>query len=449
MNTRHLAKLTALAVLALAPIVVLAQHSGGSMGGGSTSSGGMPSGGSTGMSSPGVGMGTDSMIERFGSRGTDSMSGMRRAREHELWRANRQQLDFDPHGHLVVRREIVALAPSAQALATAQSAGFAVRRQAVLEGFDVEVVVFETPQDMSIRRALKRLRSLDPEGTYDFNHIYLETGQSDSTVAVPGSVQLSGVAQSAGEGAAARRIGLVDGGVEAAHPALSSATVHSHGCGSSLFPSAHGTEVASRLLEGLREPEDIAVPAELFVADIYCGAPTGGSVDALIAGLAWLVREEVPVINLSVVGPPNLLLQRGIELAVARGHLIVAAVGNDGPAAPPLYPASYPNVVAVTGVDGSDKVLMEAGRRGHVDFAAPGADIVAASVPDGYLRVRGTSYAAPIVSGLLAQRLERPDPRLAQQAVAQLAAQATDLGARGFDPVYGNGCVGCNLPDTK
>jgi subtilisin family serine protease len=177
--------------------------------------------------------------------------------------------------------------------------------------------------------------------------------------------------------------------------------------------------------------------------------PTGGSVDALVGALAWLVHEGVPVINLSVVGPPNLLLQRGVEMATARGHLIVAAVGNDGPAAPPLYPASYPQVIAVTGVDGSDKVLIEAGRRGHVDFAAPGADIMAASLPAGFTRVRGTSYAAPIVAGLLAQRLDRPDRPRAERAVAELAAMATDLGARGVDPVYGNGCVGCDPQDKS
>jgi subtilisin family serine protease len=334
-----------------------------------------------------------------------------------------------------------------QALAAAQAEGFFVRRRDVLVGFDAEVVVFEAPQGMSIRRALKRLRKLDPDGIYDFNHVYLESGEEDAAGVVLARAKQASDLQPAAEGVSARRIGLIDGGIEASHPALRSATVRSHGCNGVVVPSAHGTEVASRLLEGLDESAGNTVPVELFVADIYCGAPTGGSVDALFGALAWLVHEGVPVINLSVVGPPNLLLQRGVELAAARGHLIVAAVGNDGPAAPPLYPASYPQVIAVTGVDGSDKVLIEAGRRGHVDFAAPGADIMAASLPAGYAQVRGTSYAAPIVAGRLAQRLGRPDRPLAERAVGELAAMATDLGARGFDPVYGNGCVGCDLRD--
>ena len=57
------------------------------------------------------------------------------------------------------------------------------------------------------------------------------------------------------------------------------------------------------------------------------------------------------MINVSLVGPRNALLERVVASLVSRGHLIVAAVGNDGPAAPPLYPAAYDGVVGVTAVD--------------------------------------------------------------------------------------------------
>ena len=81
-----------------------------------------------------------------------------------------------------------------------------------------------------------------------------------------------------------------------------------------------------------------------------------------------------------------------------------------------------------------------------MDFAAPGADMLAASVKDGRAQVRGTSFSAPIVAGLLADRLDHPDRALAEQAVRALIASAIDLGARGYDPVYGNGFVG---PDPQ
>ncbi|WP_031310193.1 S8 family serine peptidase, partial [Sphingobium sp. C100] len=73
-------------------------------------------------------------------------------------------------------------------------------------------------------------------------------------------------------------------------------------------------------------------------------------------------------------------------------------------AAPPAYPASYPGVIAVTGIDGRGRLLPEAGRALHVDFAAPGADMQAATMADGKGAVRGTSFAAPLVAGRLFAR---------------------------------------------
>jgi subtilisin family serine protease len=153
----------------------------------------------------------------------------------------------------------------------------------------------------------------------------------------------------------------------------------------------------------------------------------------------------VPVINVSLVGPHNVALENVVRVVIARGFIIVAAVGNDGPAAKPLYPASYPGVVGVTGVDARQKVLLEACRGPQVDFAAPGADMAAALMAPTFAAVRGTSFAAPIVAGLLAEQLREPDSAAAEKAIAQLAAQAVDLGSRGFDKIYGNGLVGSSL----
>ena len=54
------------------------------------------------------------------------------------------------------------------------------------------------------------------------------------------------------------------------------------------------------------------------------------------------------VVTISLVGPRNAVLERAIGAAQRKGVVVVAAVGNDGPAAPPAYPASYDGVVAVT-----------------------------------------------------------------------------------------------------
>jgi subtilisin family serine protease len=363
-----------------------------------------------------------------------------------LQQSHRDLLDFDPRGNLVVRNELLGFGTTTQGLASAQAAGFVISRRDPIQGLDSDVVVLVAPPRMSARKALMKLREVDPDAAYDFNHIYFDSaagaGAESAAATVPSSQT-----PSEGQGPA-RRVGLIDGGVQPNHSALRSLTLHQHGCSGTPVPSTHGTAIASRLVAGFNEAAPLTAHVDLYAADVYCDTPTGGSTGAVIHALAWLIQENVPVINVSLVGPPNTLLQRVVEMASARGYLIVAAVGNDGPSAPPLYPAAYPGVVAVTGVDRRDKVLIEAGRGKFVAFAAPGADIEAASLPSGSSPVRGTSFAAPIVASRLALLLEHPDPGLAERAVSELAASAVDLGSPGRDPVYGNGCVGCTAPDA-
>src|SRR5262249_26992940 len=152
-------------------------------------------------------------------------------------------------------------------------------------------------------------------------------------------------------------------GAVAAHPSLAGAAIAQRAFASApLAPTAHATAIAS-LLIGRADGFHGADPgAGLFVADIYGGAPTGGSPLALLRALAWLGSQNAGVINVSLVGPRNAVMENVVASMVRRGFLIVAAVGNDGPAAPPLYPASYPGVVGVTGVDARNRVLIEAGR---------------------------------------------------------------------------------------
>jgi hypothetical protein len=366
---------------------------------------------------------------------------VRRLRIRQLLRNNRTGLEADPRGALIVRSEVVALSPSPGALESARAEGFNVGRTRALEGLDVTIVVLQAPAGMSTRRALQRLRQLDPGGIYDFNHVYLDSGVVADGAAEPP------VASSAAPSAPVHgvRIGLIDGGVQRNHPVFRDVAIHEHGCAGGNVPSAHGTAVASLLVGRAEHFSGAAVGAELYSADVYCGLATGGAVDAVADALAWMSRERVPVINVSLVGPANGLLEQLIRLVTTRGHIVVAAVGNDGPGAPPLYPAAYPAVIAVTGVDAHRRVLIEACRGKHVDFAAPGADMAAAGLEAEFSLVRGTSFAAPIAAGLFARQLTEIDRARADAAVSALTSQAVDLGVRGPDKVYGNGLVGDSL----
>jgi hypothetical protein len=370
----------------------------------------------------------------------EQLRELRRLRIRELLRTNRAGLEADPRGAPMLRNEVVALSPSAEALEGARAEGFGVGRTRTLEGLDATIVVLQAPAGVSTRRALQRLRQLDPGGIYDFNHVYLNSGAVGETTGAPQPAGLDVASPAKGA-----RVGLIDGGVQRNHLVFVGVSIHEHGCAGGTVPSEHGTAVASLLVGHGDHFNGAAVGAELYSADVYCGLATGGAVDAVADAFAWLSRERVPVINISLVGPANGLLEQVIRIVTARGHIVVAAVGNDGPGAPPLYPAAYPAVVAVTGVDAHLHVLVEACRGKHVDFAAPGADMAAAGLNAEFALVRGTSFAAPIAAGLFARQLTDVDPAHAESAVTALTAQAVDLGPRGPDKVYGNGLVGDTL----
>jgi subtilisin family serine protease len=387
-------------------------------------------------------------LEQIDSRSLQRLSAVRHLEIKRLIRSNRGLLDLDPSGEPIIRNEILALSPSEAAAAIARSLNCHIVRERTIDALNIHLVVFRAPDSMSAMQALRVFRESDPDGNYDYNHIYFGSGAWSSAKLRPTAQNSTLPAASAAHLQVPHlqvpqlRVGLLDTGVDTTHPAFHESTVHAWGCGNKLIPAAHGTAVASLLIGRAQGFRGVQPDAALYAADVYCGQPTGGAVDALVAAIGWMVQEQVPVINISLVGARNAMLEQAVTRAIARGFIIVAAVGNDGPAAPPLYPASFPNVVGVTAVDAHRHVLIEAARGPQVMFAAPGADLAAAGVTRGYATVRGTSFAAPIVAGLLAASVSAPGTADASAAIDALAHAAIHLGSPGRDLTYGYGLVG-------
>ncbi|MEO5773563.1 MAG: S8 family serine peptidase [Sphingomicrobium sp.] len=331
----------------------------------------------------------DSVIQS----GTASLLDLRRLRLQQLIRENRNQLESDNAGQPVRRGVLVAINPLPSALQRAARAGFRTIGAEANSNLGFTTVMLAVPAGMSAREGLKRLYQAAPEIEADYDHIFEPAGGDLLPVA-------GALAAAAGAGGGVR-IGIVDGGV-ASHPALAGASIDQHGFSGSPQATGHGTAVASLIVGNQGPFRGAARGASLFVADVYGGNRAAGSASAVVRALGWLASKQPSVINISLVGPPNVLLQRAVQQLRARGIQLVAAVGNDGPAAPPQYPASYPGVVAVTGVDGNGRALIEAGKADHLDFAAPGADMAAALPGQGYAKVRGTSFAAPLAAARLA-----------------------------------------------
>lgn len=336
-------------------------------------------------------------------------------------------------GERIRKGELVLLTSRANLGRRLASRGFRVIETFRMPALGMVGFRISVPPKANSELMLLRLKAVDPKGVATFNHVYVPA-RGGATV---GNSVTSTSAVHASPAAGAR-IGLVDARVNASHPMLRTVRVSSRSFGiATSSDEEHGTAVASRIAEA-------APGASLLVASVFSELNTGqefATVDAISKALQWLASSNVPVINLSLAGPPNPALELITAKLVAKGHVLVAAVGNEGPHASPQYPAAYADVVGVTAVDSENHVYLYANQGEYVDFAAQGVNARVAAKDDELETVSGTSFAAPVVAAALARKLKQPDPRLARKAEMELANSAEDAGEPGRDPVYGYGII--------
>ncbi len=233
-------------------------------------------------------------------------------------------------------------------------------------------------------------------------------------------------------------VGILDSGIKA-HPQFDDVyIVHIDLAGGGVAGpgAAHGTSVAS-IITG---SEGIAPAAELFVVRVLDDEGLGNSFH-VAEGIVQAVDLGVKVLNMSLgVYQDIQLLREAVRYAHAHNVIMVAAAGNDGYAQMP-YPAAYPQVLAVTAVDGIGRQALFPNQSEKIDFAAPGVGVLSANEDEGTVLFSGTSAAAPFVSGTLASILSASDVRTPKETVDLLKRYLDDAGAPGVDPVYGGGLV--------
>lgn len=367
-------------------------------------------------------------VETADGIATREATRLLRLREQTLERLLRRHGDVierDAAGDLARRGEVLATAPRDEEVAALEQAGFRVAERSMIEGLEIEVVRLMVPAGMTLARAQRLAGEVAPQVEVSADNLYRPTGSSAPTGA-PASTSRTLAARSGAISVPA--IGMIDG---AAGKALAISVQKGFARGAPV-PSDHGSAVASLLLA--------TGVLQVWVADVYGTDPAGGNALAIAKAMGWLTAGGCKVVTISLVGPDNPLIAKAVAAARKRGVVVLAAVGNDGPAAPPAYPASYAGVLAITGVDRKGRALIEAGRALHVDYAAPGAEVRAADA-SGRMRLwRGTSFATPLAAARVAEALASDtDWRIA------LDREARDLGRKGPDATYGRGllCEGC------
>jgi len=202
-------------------------------------------------------------------------------------------------------------------------------------------------------------------------------------------------------------IAQIDSGVDVDHPDLAGQVRHKENFvdGQDYAPEKHGTEVAGILVARADNGVGIAgiAPGASLLALRACwqreDAATLCNSFTLAKALQFALDRRAQIINLSLSGPPDRLLERLLDFAWQRGVTVVVACDPD--VADGGFPASNPHVLAVGQLDASGST----GPPG-ADVWAPGRDVPTTQPGARWGFVTGSSFAAAHVSGLVALMLQ-------------------------------------------
>ena len=217
--------------------------------------------------------------------------------------------------------------------------------------------------------------------------------------------------------------------------------------------NGHGTFVAALAAGSGSNGEGIAgVAGEAQLLIVQAGGATGSFSDVdEAAAIVYAVDRGARILNLSLGGPSTSTTERrAIDYAVARGALLVAAVGNSYSSGNPVeYPAALLQPTGSRGVGGRGLAVAASTRSGarapfsstgtHLSLAAPGEAVFSAlsgsSPASRYPRVAlpgsagglygygsGTSFATPQVAGAAAL-VWAANPQLRADEVASILEQ--------------------------
>lgn len=358
---------------------------------------------------------------------------------------------------LASQTNVVVLVRTQQAantlLINAARRGYQLNERTELKSLELTLLDFERPKGVSGDVAISDMQTMEPSASAGIDHLYTIQAP-ENTLRKAASPRLYAQTMLAWPeaGCEARiKLGMIDGNVDTSSPSLRGTHIVARDFSDGAAGAAvHGTAIADLLVGKGR-----LKGAELYTASVVTAdssSQQGAGVPELVRAIDWMLSNDVRLVNISLAGPYNTILDRVIQRAAGKGMTFIAAVGNDGPNALPRYPAAFDSVIAVTAVDSARNIYDRAVRGDHVDFSAPGVDVF---INNGKAAqyLSGTSVAAPFVTALVASDLTLSSERNATNLRARIGAMAVDLGAAGHDPIYGRGLVrssaNCKAPSLS
>lgn len=248
-------------------------------------------------------------------------------------------------------------------------------------------------------------------------------------------------------------VAVLDTGVDLHHPELATALVGGYDfLNDDPLPeddSSHGTHTAGVIAAQGNNGQGVAgIAWESRIMPVKVLNARGvGPESAMIKGLTFAVEQGARIVNLSSgTTRASSAMAEAVAFAHRKGALLISAAGNSADRDNAvIYPAAYPEVLAVGATDHADTVPPFSQRHAYVSLVAPGVDIPSTAWEGSgigrYALATGTSAAAPHVAGLAAL-IWSLEPSLSNDEVRQLLLDtAEDLGPPGRDTASGYGLI--------
>ncbi len=308
-----------------------------------------------------------------------------------------------------------------------------------LSSIRVQCIVYQIPDDRPLESVVEQLRRDSRVESVQINQVFagVLAGHSDPYAALEyGAIAIRADRAhrvSTGKGV---RITVIDTGMDKEHPDLrgrvSKVANFVEGGEKSFAQDPHGTAVAGVI--GARANDGVGIfgiapDAELMAAKA-CWYPTAKNAAALCSSwtlakaLDFAITSDSHIINMSLSGPADPLLQRLLQTAGDKGIILVAAAAQD--AAAPGFPADLNFVTAVVASNAKAQVRVPTWLGDNVLLAAPGIEILTTAPRESYDFLSGSSLAAAHVTGVIALLLEHR-PRLTQSELLTLLTQTAQL----------------------